>query len=209
MKKWTLLLAGLALVLSGSAWAQCSEDPNEICIFWSDDCYACQNCLSFVGGSATAYVVLMNSTQAAGVSGFEFQLCNEDGSPLAPPVGSSIFLTGYTYPPGSINAATEPGFAVGLASPLPWAPCITLIQINMLIFSPDPWCFGLSPMVPASIPGHMAYADGANPGLLLPMYPCTGMEADSCFMACMNTGSCPPPVAAEQQTWGQVKGMYR
>jgi hypothetical protein len=206
MKKLVVLLAVASLFVCGNVFAQCSEDPNEICIFFSEDCYTCNNCLSFVGGPAYAYVVLMNCTQAAGVSGFEFCLCNDDGSPFAPPVGSSIFVSGYTLPPGNINAATAPCFAVGLSVPLPWSPCMTMVTVNLLVFSPNPWCFGAEPMVPASIPGHMAYADGADPGLLLPMYPCT---ETSCFMACLNSGDCPPPVAVEDATWGGVKNMYR
>jgi hypothetical protein len=206
MRKFVLVLASVALLMAGSVFGQCSEDPNEICIFFSADCNACNNCLSFVGGQASAYVVLMNCTQSAGVSGYEFCLCNEDGSPFAPPVGSSIFVSGYTYPPGAINAATPPCFAVGLAAPLAWSPCITMLTVNMLIFSPDTWCFGAEPNVPASIPDHMAFADGINPGLLLPMYPCT---ETSCFMACINAAQCPPPVAVEDATWGGVKNMYR
>jgi hypothetical protein len=206
MRKPILLLAAAALLIGSSAFAQCSEDPNEICIFFSEDCFTCTNCLSFVGGNAVAYVVLMNATQAAGVSGYEFCLCNDDGSPYAPPVGSSIYVTGYTYPAGAINAATEPCFAVGLAAALPWSPCMTLLAINLLIFSPEPWCFGAEPTVPSSIPGQMAYADGINPGLLVPMYPCTEV---GCYMACVNAPQCPPPVDAEDATWGAVKNLYR
>jgi len=205
MKKLLLLLL-LGSLAGGNSFAQCHDDPNEICILFLEDCGVCENCLPFVGGPADAYVVLMNSTQPAGVSGYEFCLCNEDGTPLAPPVGSSIYVTGYGYPPGAINDATEPCFDVWLAMPLPWSPCITLLTIQLLILSPDPWCFGVEPWEFSSIPGHMNYTDGINPGLILPMYSCTGEE---CYMACINEPQCPPPVAAERATWSTVKAMYR
>ena len=184
MRRWIMILTCLALVLPAGALAQCSDGEDEICIFWSTDCYACQNCLSFVGGTAAAYVMFMNASEPSGVSGYEFCLCNEDGSSLAPPVGSTIFITGYTYPYYSINAATEPCFAVGIGTPLPWAPCIQLLGINMIVFSPETWCFGLGPMNPSSIPGEMVYAAGDNPGLLKAMHPCTGPGSNPCFMAC-------------------------
>jgi hypothetical protein len=204
MKKLLVLTCMAALVLAGQAMAQCSSDPNEVCIFFSQDCNACTNCLSIMAAPASAYVILLNGTQAAGVSGYEFCLCNGDGNALTPP--ANVFVTGYTYPPGAINAATEPCFAVGLATPLAWSPCITMLTVNLLVYAPTTWCFGLKPATPASIPGEMAYADGADPGLLLPMYPCT---AEGCFMACVNNPDCPPPTAVEPATWGNVKALYQ
>jgi hypothetical protein len=207
--KRTLLLC-LALLFVGTvASAQCHEDPDEICIFFSQDCYACDNCLSYVGGAAVAYVVLMNCSEPSGVLGFEFCLCNEDGSPFAPPVGSSIFTTGYIYPPNTIGTGNPPCFLVGMAMPLPWSPCMTLIGINLLILSPETWCFGVMPFWAPSIPGHMVYAAGDDVGNLKPMYPCTGSEENSCFMACINSPDCPPPIPVGNAAWGSVKAMYR
>jgi hypothetical protein len=206
MRKWIALIAVAGLAVAGNGLAQCSSDTDEICIFFSEDCQVCENCLPpGTSGSHAAYVVLMNASEPSGVSGFEFCLCNEDGTPLTPP--PNYFVTGYTYPPGAINAATEPCFAVGLAAPLTWSPCITMLTINMLVFGVDCWCFGLEPNVPASIPNQMAYAAGADPGLLLPMIPCTGPE-NSCAVACVNCPEC-GPVATEDATWGSVKSLYR
>jgi len=209
MRKFLMLMAVASLGLAGLANAQCNQDPNEIGIFWTQECGDCVNCLHFYGGPTTAYVVLINPTQAAGVSGFEFCLTNADGSTFMAPPGD--FITGYTYPPGAINAHTEPCFAVGVASPIPWSPCITLITINLLIFDPGAWCFGVKPASPASIPGHMAYADGANPGLLLPMYPNNGpTDPPDYTMACLNSPDCPPdPIAVEDSSWGSLKSLYR
>ncbi|MEN8007814.1 MAG: hypothetical protein ABFS42_12415 [Candidatus Krumholzibacteriota bacterium] len=208
MKIILLFVAIAALGLTGLAHGQCNTDPNEIGIFWDQDCTTCTNCLYFTGGPAYAYVILINCTQPAGISGFEFCLVNADGTAFLPTPGN--FISGYTYPPGAINAHTEPCFAVGLASPMPSSPCMTLITINLLIFGVDPWCFGVMPSVPASIPGHMAYADGANPGLLLPMYPNTGPGATDYAMACVNSPICDQhPVGVEESSWGSLKSLYR
>ena len=76
MRKWIVLLTVFLLGIPSLALAQCSSDPDEICIFWSADCTECPNCLAYYGGIVTAYVVLMNSSTSSGISGFEFQLVN-------------------------------------------------------------------------------------------------------------------------------------
>ncbi len=210
MRNFLILMAVASLGLAGLANAQCNPDPNEIGIFWSENCQACENCLDFVGGPTSAYVVLMNPSQPGGVSGYEFSLTNDDGSPFAPPIGSSIFIGGYFLPPSAINVDTAPSFIVGVAAPLAWNPCITLVQIDILVFSPHPWCFGVKPIIFPSIPGHMAYADGFDPGLILPMYPITGPDATDYKMACLNSPDCPiEPVATEESSWGSLKSLYR
>jgi hypothetical protein len=226
MKKWVLCLVLGGVLIGGVAMAQyvpppppvppwpdtvCPhEDPDEICIVFDHPADCCMNCTQFFGGQYSAYVVIQNLSSPSGLSGYEFCLCNWDGTPfMAPP---SCFITGYTYPPGAINAATEPCFAVGLATPLPNAGwCTKILTINLLVFCQDCWCFGVEPNIPASIPDHMAYADGINPGLLKILNPCTGPDQDSCYMTCLNCPWCPPdpPIASEPSTWGALKGLYR
>lgn len=208
MRKFLMLMIVASLGLAGLAHAQCNPDPNEIGIFWSENCDACQNCLNYIGGPAYAYVVLMNPTQPGGVLGFEFSLTNADGSGfISPP---AVFLVGYYLPPGSINVDSAPDFIVGIAAPLPWSPCITLVTIDMLVFDPTPWCFGVKPILYPSIPGHMVYADGADPGNLLPMYPNNGPDATDYAMACLNSPDCPPdPISSEETSWGSLKSLYR
>ena len=208
MRKLLLLLAMGLLVSSVQANAQCNPDPNEIGIFWSPDCGACENCLDFLGGLATAYVVLANLTQPGGVHGFEFCLTNADGSLFLPPPG--VFVIAYNLPENSFNVFDPPCFTVGLSSPLPWSPCITLLTVDILVFDPAPWCFGVRPNDIPSIPGYMAFADGDDPGLILPMYPNTGPGAPNLAMACLNSPDCPPnPVATEESSCGSLKSLYR
>ncbi len=120
MRKLLLLLAMGLLVSSVQANAQCNPDPNEIGIFWSADCDACENCLDYIGGLATAYVVLTNLTQPGGIRGFEFCLTNADGSLFLPPFGD--FVIAYNLPFNSINVFDPPCFAVGLPQPFPGVP---------------------------------------------------------------------------------------
>jgi hypothetical protein len=49
MKKLLVLACMASLVMAGQAWAQCNPDPDEICIFFAEDCNACPNCNSFTG----------------------------------------------------------------------------------------------------------------------------------------------------------------
>ncbi|MFH1842907.1 MAG: hypothetical protein ABIF77_06840 [bacterium] len=208
MKRLVTILAVASLLMVGPVFADCNEDPDEICIVFDYPTSCAQNCISMFGAPLSAYVVIQNPSAAGGVSGYEFMLCREGGAPFVVP--PNCYLAGYVYPPNAINVATEPEFIVGLGVPLPQEHCVLLLTINMLIFCPDCWCFGVQPVPSPSIPGAMAYADGADPGNIIPMNPCTGGDWDSCTMACINCEWCPPdpPVDAEHQTWGQLKSLY-
>lgn len=208
MKSLLLVLVLASVGLAGMAQAQCNPDPNEIGIFWDQDCANCQNCLNYIGGMVSAYVILINCTQPAGILGFEFQLTNADGSDFLPPL--STFIVDYQLPPTAINIDAGPRFIVGLGVPLPQSPCMTLVSITMLVLDASAWCFGVKPVDIPSIPGQMVIADGADPGLLLPIYPNTGPDATDYQMACLNSPDCPPgPVAIEESSWGSLKSLYR
>jgi hypothetical protein len=211
MKKLLVVLAAAALLISGNALAQ-NMDPDEICIYWDYPDGCMNNCISpGFGESFNGYVVLQNVSEDSGISGFEFCLCNVGGDPFGPP--PVYFVTGTELPPGAVNVETPPCFVVGLASSLPAEPCIMLVEIQMLSFAQpgtEPvWCFGVQPTSQPSIPGHMAYAAGNDPGNLKEMYPCVGPDADSCNIFCVWNPDCPPPIAVEDATWGSIKEMYR
>jgi hypothetical protein len=212
MKKLLVILGAVALLISGNALAQ-NPDPDEICIYWDYPDGCSNNCISpAFGANFNGYVVIQNISEASGLSGFEFCICNAGDEPFVPPAGQ-YFVTGTALPPGAVNVETPPCFVVGLATPLLAEPCIMLVEIQMLSFAPPggelPWCFGVKPTSQPSIPGQMAYAAGNDPGNLLPMYPCVGPDADSCNIFCVNNPDCPPPVAVEDATWGSIKEMYR
>lgn len=197
-----LLLA--ALLCGSGAWAQCSDGLDEICIFWSPDCEECQNCADSTGTQITAYIVLINASHPAGVIGFEFRLVNGDGS-IFP--ASHVEVLGYQFPPAAINVGTPPEFVVGLAAALPWNSCMTLLTVDLLPLSDDPWCFGLQPPTEGSFPTSMGYAAATDPIEILPLFPCTG--DDGFRIACLNDPGCPPPVGIETGAWGSIKWLFR
>lgn len=209
MKKWIMLIAAAALLTGGPALAQCNNGPDEICIVWDYPGAGCQNCTQFYGGILSAYVVLQNASTPQGILGFEFMLRNQGGATFLPPPMDIIIQ--YVLPYPGINVLTPPEFAVGLPYPVPWSPAIPLVEIQMLILDFTCWCFGVAPISYPSIPGHMVFADGGDPGNLLPMYPCTGPNWDATFMTCINCEFCPPgpPIGTTNMTFGSVKAIYR
>jgi hypothetical protein len=209
MSRLIILFAAAVLLTGGQAFAQCNNGPDEICIVWDFPGEGCQNCTQFVGGIISAYVVLQNPSTPAGILGFEFMLCNQGWAPFLPP--PMDFVIAYIIPYASINYFEPPEFTVGLPSPVPWSPVIQLVEIQILVLDLTCWCFGVMPRSTPAIPGYMAFADGADPSHILPMYPCTGPDWDSCFMTCLNCEFCPPgpPIATENLTFGGVKAIYR
>ncbi len=204
----TILLLTLLIVFgfSGLAIAQCNTDPNEIGIFWSEDCGSCQTCLNQTSGTATAYVILINATTSAGVSGYNFCLTNADGSAFSPP--PTVEVHHYILPPHAVNVFDPPCFEVAFNTPIPWSACITLLSIEMQIFDSAQWCFGVKPN--PAVPAGMVFVDGADPNNLLAMHPNTGPDAEDFAMACLNNPDCPPnPVSTEESAWGSLKSLFR
>jgi hypothetical protein len=191
--------------------AQCNDGPNEICIVFDYPDPCCQNCLypAPFGQTIQGYIVLHNPTAVGGASGFEFQVCNPGGAPFLPPSG--CFVTAWGLPTGAINVYDPPVFAVGIPTPLPQEPCVLLVTMDILVYCQDCWCFGVMPLDMPSVPGQMVYADGADPGNLIQMYPCTGPTWDPCYMACIGCETCPPdePIGTDTATWGNLKTLYR
>jgi hypothetical protein len=210
--KLTMMIL-LAVSCLGNTVALADKDasPDQICIIFDYPAGCRQNCGS--PGFAAAfdgYVVLQNASDMSGVSGYEFRLCNPGGGLFAPPVGEYAVLE-YELPPGAIPLSDPPEFVIGLTGPLAWEPCNLLMTIKLQSSGSNtvPWCFGVQPVTDPMIPGRMAYAGSDDPSDLLPMRPCTGPQADSCFMACVNDPSCPPPTGDETLTWGGLKALYR
>ncbi|MCP4290375.1 MAG: hypothetical protein GY780_00895 [bacterium] len=209
MRKVLLLLVLVSLCFCAPAYSQCNEDPDEIGVFWSPDSGDCLNCEIAMGlQPLSAYVILSNASLAGGVSSFEFSLVNADGSYFMPP--PSDFIVGYVLPPGSLNVSLAPDFIVGCASPIPWAPSITLVEVQILASGAAEWCFGVKAGQFASIPGQMTYTNGSDPYDFRIMNPNNGPDASDYAMACLNHPDCDPgPVATKNSNWGSVKSLYR
>jgi hypothetical protein len=204
----TLLIA-MAMLVGGGALAQDCPNPgvNEICIVFDYPGDCCQNGLfpAPMGQTVMGYIVVHNPDSPGGIGGFEFQVCNPLGADFAPPAG--CFVTAWSLPPGGINVYDPPVFAVGLPSAMPLAPCVVMVEMAILVYCADCWCFGVRPLDTPSVPDQMVYADGVDPGLLVQMHPCVGPYADSCEIACI--GCATTPVGTEDSSWGNLKTLYR
>jgi hypothetical protein len=210
------------MVSAGSTSAQPTmncphDDQDNICIIFDYDIFCCDNCkIPDYQGELAVHFVLHNCSAASGISGYEFCICNPDGSPFVPP--PNVAVVSYDYVGQAINALSEPCFAVGLGSAIPNDGfCTLLFTMNLVVLSEECFCFGVSPLVgepltpPPSIPDEMVYVLGNSPGVLIPMDPCTGLEYNSCEMACINCAFCPPgpPIEIQRDSWGIIKSLYR
>ncbi|MGD9549280.1 MAG: choice-of-anchor D domain-containing protein [Candidatus Krumholzibacteriia bacterium] len=114
----------------------------------------------------TGYLVLIEPSAAAGVGGWE--LCADIDGP------AEFFnwaLEGQT-----INADQPPCFTVGIGGPpLPGGSAVLLATFQMVVTEYLPVSLSLKPKFFASIPGSMAYLDGADPEIVIPMTTVTGV----------------------------------
>ncbi|MFH1843141.1 MAG: hypothetical protein ABIF77_08015 [bacterium] len=191
MKK---LLVTLAIVcLAGTASAQIDLDPDGVGMYF--DTAGTSYCHDFMGGPVSVYLVLTNQSVITGVGGFE---CHVD---YVVPAGN--FEQGWTLPPTAINVSTAPDFIVGFGTALPHSNAILMATYGVLVFGMECMSFN----VRASDSGNLIYADGINPGLLIPMQ----VSSDgSPYGAGLNCPGCLDVVIdTDEQTWGQMKNLYR
>jgi len=190
-----LLIAFAIVCFASTSFAQVDPDPDGInCYF---DMGGNDYCTDFIGGPVSIYVILTNQSVTTGVGGYE---CHVDVSEL--PAGA-VFEQGWTLPPSAINVSTAPDFVVGLGTKLPHANAIVLVTYGLLVFGPG--CVNFN--VRASDSGNLVYADGDNPGLLIPMQVSSN---GSLYGAGLNCPDCLSVVLpSEEQTWGQMKNLYR
>ena len=195
MKKWACLLGLAAMFVGGSALSQVDPDDDGIGIYF--DLTAETYCDAVTASVPfDAYLILTRATAEAGVSGWECQL----------EFSSLVFALNWGYQGQAVNAAVPPEFAVGLAAPLPWQPAINLMTITFMSLVPTCEWVHIVPTLQPSIPGELVYADGADPGNLIIMRQSTGGPDEPVFgMNC----DCPPPIATDEASWGNVKNLYR
>jgi len=140
-------------------------DEDVVGIYFDPEGYANQYWTTGAPEIVTAYLLLLNASQAGGVAGWE--LCAE--------ITGDMFVLSWNLNGQAINCMTPPCFAVGLATPLPWSPAILLMSIDILqLYTDSTTLFYIQPSDIPSIPGYPAYAAGDNPGLVLPMFPSSG-----------------------------------
>ncbi|MFH1845696.1 MAG: hypothetical protein ABIF77_21125 [bacterium] len=181
------------LLLAGSASAQLDPDLDGVNTYF--DTAGTSVCLDFTGGPVSVYLVLTNQSVITGVGGFE---CHVD---YAVPAGN--FEQSWTLPLTAINVSTAPDFIVGFGNALPHGNAIVLATYGVLVFGAECMTFN----VRASDSGNLIYADGINPGLLIPMQ----VSSDgSPYGAGLNCPGCVDIIIdTDNQTWGQMKTLYR
>jgi hypothetical protein len=142
------------------------------------------------------YLILTNASAAGGVSGWECTIEYND---------TNMLVLDWSPTNWSGSAFDPPNFALGLASPIPWEPAINLMTITAMMMTPDCSWLSIVPHPNPTIPETIVYADGADPWNLIPMYQSTG--GPSFPVASINC-EVPPPVTAENCTWGRMKALY-
>ncbi len=165
-----------------------------------------------------AYLVLtnpINNTRDGGtntntpvtmVEGFEVRVIKPAG------LNATWFQMGEALPPDGIDAGTAPDYVVGFGTPFAVVGNATvLIDWTLMMLSGDPheWYLGLTSF--PSLDGTMSYQDADDTTVphdqgnipLVSAYPSSGDYADAVFSV---NGTA---VAIENESWGNVKALFR
>jgi hypothetical protein len=196
MKKTVLAILALSLVAT-SGLAQLDPDDDGIGVYF-DPC-ACVNCITMDVGPQKAFLVITHPTSPEGVAGWECTMRME-----GPAIMTAIDLQGQ-----EINIGTAPEYIVGTVDPLinPYTyPAIVVAVIDFYIVdlaTPVTWWIdGIRfHSLPDKVP---AYLDGSNIELIKPLQQATGGPD---FPVATINGDC--AVAVEDQSWGDVKALFR
>lgn len=116
----------------------------------------------------TAYLMVVNPSVDYGISGWE--CCVE--------VAGAVFGLTWELAGDAINVEASPCFSVGVSGPpLPGDQLVMLATLTF--YQPNPHAqtaFYIHPASSPSLPGVAVYADGIDPGHLVPMMPASGSE---------------------------------
>ncbi len=166
------------------------------------------------GGTVTAYLCLTNATDSLGDpnnSGFTFWEGTLD-------VSAGGAYTDFRIRGGGTNAATEPEFVVTYGTPLPYAPSLSTVLLEMDVLVDWEYMVALrwwpasSPSGGASLPTYatvdapttyvtLGYSFDWDAGTGVP-YWCAAINDPDCL-------SGPIVVPAQELSWGDVKNLYR
>jgi len=138
----------------------------------------------------TSYLCILEASAPSGVSGWE---CSISGT-------EDVLVVDWSLQGTAINILVPPEFFVGLADPLPWQESIVLMEFTYLVNQPGVFEFYLHPAPIPSMPGHMIYAAGDDPGNLIPLNWASGSEnlPVTIITSLVNTPECtidPPALA--------------
>ncbi len=193
----------LGLLASITTLAQMDPDPDTIGIYFDEG--ATIHCIDApVGELVTAYLCITHATALAGISGWEATIEVTEG----------VFLLEWSLRGDAINVLTPPEFVVGLATCLPWAPSIVLLEFAVGVFRSEPIALRVAPAIGPPLPPLPCP---------LPLYEACGGTGDYVVLGYAggwNPVFCQPKVCAEingdcnvlagpEPSWGRIKAMYR
>lgn len=146
---------------------------------------------AFAGGTNT-------SVPVTSLAAYEFRLT----------IPTEGFLkTGDILPPGALNVGSAPDYVIGLATPLAVTnQAAVLATFSFLALDALPKNIFLGPTSAPGVPGQMSFIDMLDPPLsagFQVMYPSSGSAAAPVFSV---NGAA---VAIENQSWGNVKSLFR
>ena len=104
-----------------------------------------------------------------------------------------------------VNADSPPGFAVGLASPLPQNASSIIVPMSIDVFVLGQAYFYLELPTAPSIPGNMAMLDGDDVGHIVAIH--HPLDDLRCPVFGINTVPIIDPI--ETATWGAVRRLWR
>lgn len=198
MKKLLALLA-IALIAS-SAMAQVDPDPDGVGVYFDLGGTTFEKNTVAPFESVTAYLLVTNPSDPAGVAGWEMVI-NVAGGAVAP---------AWTLSAG-LDVDSDPNaFQVGIGlAPLalPAGPTVLLATWVGFVMAPtDVISFTILP-VPGSVSFDNApgYASGDNAGLLIPLQVSSGFPYGAPSALINSTGV----VANENMSFGQVKNLFQ
>ncbi len=154
-----LALFVLSLILATPTLAQ-----DKVGVYWDGASSQNVGTTAATPGSTTGYLVLQDASNTSGVLGWE--ACFDINGP-------GVFA-GWTFPGDAVNAGTDPCYAVGYTSPLPYSANIVLGSFIFVATDVGPITISMEPDWFASLPGEMSYIPGDDPGALIAMTTATG-----------------------------------
>jgi hypothetical protein len=199
MRKFQFALLILS-ALAGVSQAQPVDPDDDGIGIYFDPC-ACNNCVTMDVGMHRGFLVITHPTSPAGVRGWEAKVW-ADGP---------IDITGVVMQGSFINVGTPPEYMVGTAEPLinPFTyPAVVVATVNFFLSSAaTPSRFFIDGVFFHSLPEKVpAYLDGADYSIIKKLQQSTG--GPTIPVALIN-GTCDDVVAAEVETWGDVKALFR
>lgn len=194
---------------AGTSFALLDDGTNSLGAYFDAD----GNVNCFAPAPATPFNVywILANPVAENLGGFEFAWA------FAPEVVPAPFILSVTLPPSALNIGTNTNLIVGLGGGLITTEATTLVTLNMMVLAPvNPETYiTAGPATPASIPGHAATNDFANPADIVPMNFSTVdgvnviIDENGWVVPGVAKMSCPGPVATETATWSNVKTLFR